>query len=235
MSTLDFSRFKVLTFDCYGTLMDWESGIFSALRPILAAHGKTISDAQLLEMYGDLEAKAEQGEYRTYRDVLQKVVSGFGDELGFQPSEQEKRSLPDSLRNWLPFPDTVEALQRLKSKFKLAVISNIDDDLFADTARKLKVKFDHVVTAQQARSYKPGLQIFRLALQTIGSEPDEILHCAQSVYHDVVPARSLGLTTVWVNRLSPRAGSGAAKAALGQPDLEVPDLSTLANFAVPEN
>jgi 2-haloacid dehalogenase len=232
---MDFSRFKILTFDCYGTLVDWESGIFSVLRPILARHGKSIPDARLLELYGELEAQAEQGDYRSYRDVLQQVIAGFGKELDFKPSEQEKRALPESMRNWAPFQDTVEALRRLKSKFKLAVISNVDDDLFIDTAQKLRVAFDHVITAQQARCYKPGVKIFNLALQTVGYSPSEILHCAQSVYHDVVPARSLGMGTVWVNRPSPRAGAGAAKAALGSPDLQVPDLATLADAALSEN
>ncbi len=235
MIPLDFSRFKILTFDCYGTLIDWEAGIFSALRPILAAHGKSISDPQLLEMYGELEAQAEQGEFRCYRDVLQLVVSGFGKQLGFEPSEPEKRSLPESLCNWLPFADTVRSLERLKSKFKLAVISNVDDDLFAASAQKLKVGFDHVITAQQAGCYKPGMKIFNLALQKIGFSPDQVLHCGQSVYHDVIPAQSLGMATVWVNRPSPRAGVGAVKAASGQPDLEVPNLETLANLALTEN
>jgi len=235
MTHLDFGRYKILTFDCYGTLIDWETGIFSALRPILAAHGKSISDVQLLEMYGDLEARAEQGEFRSYRDVLQRVVSGFGKQLGFEPSEQEKRSLPDSLQNWLPFADTVKALERLKSKFKLAIISNVDDDLFAATARRLKVNFDHVITAQQARCYKPGPDIFKLALNAIDIPPEQILHCAQSVYHDVIPARSFGMSTVWVNRSSPRAGVGAVKSASGKPDLEVPNLETLANIALSEN
>ncbi len=235
MTQLDFARFKILTFDCYGTLIDWESGIFSALRPILAAHGQSISDAQLLEMYGELEAQAEQGEFLSYRDVLQRVVAGFGKQLRFEASEQEKRSLPDSLPNWLPFSDTARALQRLKSKFKLAVISNVDDDLFAASARKLEVGFDHVITAQQARCYKPGAKIFNLALQTIGIPPDRILHCGQSVYHDVIPARSLGMATVWVNRPSPRAGVGAVKAAAGRPDLEVRNLETLADLALNEN
>ncbi|HSS98187.1 MAG TPA: haloacid dehalogenase type II [Terriglobales bacterium] len=230
--SLDFNRYKILTFDCYGTLIDWESGIFSALRPILKTHGKSISDAQLLAMYGELEAQAEQGEFRCYRDVLQLVVSGFGKQLGFEPSEEEKRSLPESLQNWLLFADTVKALERLKSKFKLAIISNVDDDLFAATARRLKVNFDHVITAQQARCYKPGLDIFKLALKTIGIPPEQILHCAQSVYHDVIPARPLGMSTVWVNRPSPRAGVGAVKPATGQPDLQVSNLETLANLAL---
>jgi 2-haloacid dehalogenase len=229
MSQLDFNRFKILTFDCYGTLIDWESGIFSALRPILAAHGKSISDAQLLEMYGELEVQAEM-EFRRYRDVLQLVVDGFGKQLGFAPSDQERRSLPESLSNWLPFADTVQALQRLKSKFKLAIISNVDDDFFAASAERLGVKFDHVITAQKAQCYKPGMKIFNLALKTIGIPPEHILHCGQSVYHDVLPAQSLGMSTVWVNRPSPRASVGAVKAASGRPDLEVPNLETLAKL-----
>jgi 2-haloacid dehalogenase len=235
MTSLDFTRFKILTFDCYGTLIDWESGIFAALRPILHAHGKSISDGQLLEMYGELEAQAEQGEFRPYREVLQLVVEGFGKQLGFQPSEQEKRSLPESLQNWLPFTDTVKALEQLKSRFKLAIISNVDDDLFAATARHLKVGFDHAITAQQARCYKPGLDIFKLALKTIAIPPQQILHCAQSVYHDVIPARPLGISTVWVNRPSPRSGVGAVRSAAGKPDLEVPNLETLAKVALSEN
>ncbi len=235
MTHLDFSRFKILTFDCYGTLIDWESGIFSAVRPILATHGKSISDALLLEMYGELEAQAEQGEFRCYRDVLQLVVNGFGNQLGFEPTDEEKRSLPESLNNWLPFADTVRALEQLKSKFKLAVISNVDDDLFAASAKKLKVEFDYVITAQQASCYKPGISIFKLALKTIGIAPEYILHCGQSVYHDVIPAQSLGMSTVWVKRPSPRAGIGAVKPASGQPDLQVPSLETLARIALSEN
>lgn len=235
MADLDFNQFKILTFDCYGTLIDWESGIFSALRPILAAHGKSISDAVLLEMYGELEVQAEQGEFRCYRDILQLVVNGFGNQLGFEPSDQERRSLPESLANWLPFADTVRALQRLKSRFKLAVISNVDDDLFAASAKRLKVEFDHVITAQQAQCYKPGMKIFNLALKTIGIQPGQVLHCGQSIYHDVIPAQSLGISTVWVNRPSPRTGVGAVIPASGRPDLEVPNLETLAKFAVPEN
>ena len=128
---LDFSRFRVLTFDCYGTLIDWETGIFSALRPILAAHGKTLDDAEFLRTYSELEAEAEAGEYFSYREVLQSVVRGFGEELGFSPSVAEVESLPESLANWQPFPDTVAGLRKLKRHYALAIMSNIDDDLFA--------------------------------------------------------------------------------------------------------
>ena len=231
---LDFTRFKVLTFDCYGTLIDWETGIFSALRPILAAHDKPIADSALLQLYSELEASAEQGEFLRYRDVLQSVVRGFGERLGFSPSAAEVRSLPDSLANWPPFPDTVEALRKLKSHYELAVISNVDDDLFAATAPKLGVAFSHVITAQQAGCYKPCMRIFKLAEERMGVTRDQWLHVGQSIYHDVIPAQSLGIATVWVNRPSPRPGAGAAKAAAGKPDLEVPNLKTLADL-VTEN
>jgi 2-haloacid dehalogenase len=228
---LDLTRFKVLTFDCYGTMIDWETGIFSALRPILAAHKKSIADSALLQLYSELEASAEQGEFLRYRDVLQSVVRGFGERLGFSPSAAEVRSLPDSLANWRPFPDTVEALHKLKSRYQLAVISNIDDDLFAATAPKLGVAFSHVITAQQAGCYKPCMKIFELAEERTGVSREQWLHVGQSIYHDVIPAQSLGIATVWVNRPSPRPGAGAAKAAAGKPDLEVPNLKTLAELA----
>lgn len=228
---LDLTRFKVLTFDCYGTMIDWESGIFAALRPILAAHDNELSDSALLALYAELEVAAEQGEYLLYRDVLQSVVRGFGQRLGFSPTDVEVRSLPESLATWQPFPDTVEALRKLSSRYQLAVMSNIDDDLFTASASKLEVAFGNVITAQQAGCYKPCTNIFRLAEKRIGVSRDHWLHVGQSIYHDVIPAQSLGIATVWVNRRSPRPGAGAAKAAAANPDLEVPDLQTLAKLA----
>jgi 2-haloacid dehalogenase len=228
---LDFTRFRVLTFDCYGTLIDWESGIFAALRPILAAHKKTLSDSALLKLYSELEATAEGREFRPYREILQSVVYGFGKRLEFTPTPAQLTSLPDSLASWQPFPDTVAALRKLKSRYQLGIISNIDDDLFAPTAKKLEVKFDHVITAQQARAYKPSMKIFKVAQERMGFAPEQWIHAAQSVFHDVVPAKSLGITTVWVNRASSRPGSGAAKSASANPDLEVPNLMTLADLA----
>jgi 2-haloacid dehalogenase len=227
---LDFARFQVLTFDCYGTLIDWETGILSTLRPLVAAHGKTVSDFELLNLYSELESGAERGEFRTYREVLKSVVRGFGERLGFSPTESEVRSLPDSLASWPPFPDTVAALRELKRRYRLAITSNVDDDLFAPTARRLDVAFDEVITAQQAGAYKPSLKVFQLAQRRLGVDAAQWLHVGQSIYHDVIPAKSLGIATVWVNRPSPRPGAGAAKAASGQPDLEVPDLKTLAQL-----
>jgi 2-haloacid dehalogenase len=125
----------------------------------------------------------------------------------------------------------VAALQKLERTYKLAIISNVDDDLFAASAQKLEIEFDHVITAQQARAYKPSLTIFKLAQERTGIPPERWLHIGQSIYHDVLPAKSLGISTVWVNRPSPRAGSGAAKSAEGEPDMEVRDLKALADFA----
>jgi 2-haloacid dehalogenase len=232
---LDFSRFEILTFDCYGTLIHWEDGILGCLRRILAAHGKQIDDATILRLYGDFEASAEQGEYRSYREVLNSVVRQFGKQFGFVPGEEQVRSLADSLKEWKPWPDTVEALRLLESRFRLAIISNVDDDLFADTQPQLKVSFSQIVTAQEAQAYKPSLKIFELALSRIAVPAHRILHVGQSVYHDVIPAQSLGLATVWVNRPSARKGVGAVKAADAQPDLQVTSLAELAAASAQSN
>jgi 2-haloacid dehalogenase len=226
----DFSRFNIITFDCYGTLTDWETGILGAIRPILSAHNAHLSNTDILRMYGEIEADEESGEYQPYREVLQAVVRGFGTRLGFVPSEKEQQSLPNSLANWKPFPDTVAALRQLKQKFKLGILSNIDDDLFSATAPQLGIEFDHVVTASQARAYKPSLDIFRLAQKKIGVPPQQWLHAGQSIYHDVIPARSLGIATVWVNRPSPLPNSGAAKPAHGKPEVEVSSLKDLTDL-----
>ena len=231
---LDFTRYEVLTFDCYGTLIDWETGIFSALRPILAAHGKSIDDATVLKLYGDFELRSEQGEFRPYRAVLQSVVQQFGAHLGFDPTPAEVRSLPDSLAGWKPWPDTVAALHQLKRRFRLAILSNVDDDLFAATRPQLAVEFDEVITAQQAQAYKPSLKLFELALGRIKAPAHRVLHVGQSVYHDVVPAQSLGLATVWVNRPSARPGVGAVKSADAKPDLTISSLEELATMATKE-
>jgi 2-haloacid dehalogenase len=224
---LDFSRFKAITFDCYGTLIDWETGLLSALGPILTSHGQHLPNAAILELYGELEPKAQTGNYRTYREVLADVVRGFGQRLGFTPSDSEASSLAESLKNWKPFPDTVAGLKRLKTRYKLAIVSNVDDDLFAGTAPQLEVAFEEVITAQQARAYKPSLEMFRLALQRLGLEAAQVLHAGQSVYHDVIPAKSLGMTTVWVTR----RGFGATKNVDGKPDLQVSDIKTLTEHA----
>jgi len=228
---LDFSRFEILTFDCYGTLINWEDGILRCLHRLLEAHGIKADDATMLRLYGDFEARAEQGEYRCYKEVLSEVVGQFGEKFGFAPSEEESHSLSESLKEWKPWPDTVEALRVLGSRFQLAIISNVDDDLFAATRPRLQANFKQVVTAQQVRAYKPALKIFELALTRVGVPAHRVLHVGQSLYHDVIPAQSLGLATVWVNRPSARKGVGAVKAAEAHPDLQLESLAELATAA----
>jgi 2-haloacid dehalogenase len=229
---LDFSRFEMLTFDCYGTLINWEAGILPVLHRVLSAHGKDADDGTLLKLYGDFEQRSESDPYITYRAVLASVVKQFGDDFGFAPTPEEVSSLANSLSSWKPWPDTVEALRRLKTRFRLAIVSNTDDELFASTRPQLEIPFDEVITAQQARAYKPSLKIFELALGRLGAPAHRVLHVGQSVYHDVVPAQSLGLATVWVNRPSARPGVGAVKAAQAMPDLIVESLCELAEIAL---
>ncbi len=225
---LNFDDYEVLTFDCYGTLIDWETGIWQALQPLLARYGVGLTQDETLELYGELEAAAERGAYREYKIVLRQVLEGLGARLAFTPTEAELAGFSQSVKDWPAFPDSARALRALKTKYKLAIISNIDDDLFAYSARRLEAPFDWVITARQARSYKPSLNNFRVAFERMAVPPDRILHVAQSVYHDIVPAKSLGLATVWVNRRHDTPGWGATPAAQAQPDLEVPDLQTLA-------
>jgi 2-haloacid dehalogenase len=228
----DFSKFECLSFDCYGTLIDWESGILAALKPILANHHRTLSDDGVLELYGATEAPAEAGEYRSYRQILQFITQRIGSRLSFPLYENEATALPDSLPRWPAFPDTVEALRRLKSRHKLAIISNTDDDLFAETAKTLEVPFDFVITAQQARSYKPSHRNFELALERIGLPKEKVLHCGQSVYHDIVPTKQLGIANVWVNRRAGKRGPGATVSGDARPDVTVTSMKELADLAL---
>jgi 2-haloacid dehalogenase len=228
---IDFTAKRVLTFDCYGTLVDWESGILTTLRPLLARHGVAADPERLLGLYGELESKAEQGPYRPYRELLTALLPELGRSLGFAVSETEAARFADSVGDWPPFSDTPTALAALQRRFRLAIISNVDDDLFARTAPKLGVVFDWVVTAQQVGSYKPSPNNFHQALARIGRPTGEILHVAQSLFHDHVPAKRLGFETVWVNRRQGKPGPGATRPASVRPDLEVPDLATLARLA----
>ena len=226
---LDFNQFEVVSFDCYGTLIDWERGILPPLKQLLSNREIDFSDDGTLELFAEFESELEKDEndYIEYRKILQEIVKRFGQRFNFQPTATEINSLVDSLKNWQPFPDTVAALSALKQKYKLAVISNIDDDLFAGTAKHLKVEFDWLITAEKVRSYKPSTRNFEIALETMGIPPEKLLHVAQSVYHDIVPATSMGISTVWVNRRHDKTGFGATMPASGKPDLEVPDLKTL--------
>jgi len=232
---LNFDDFEVLTFDCYGTLIDWETGIWQALSPIFANHHVTLGRQGALEQYARLEAALERGPYLEYKQVLRRVLQGLGHRLMFTPNAAELAGFAQSVRDWPAFDDSPAALLALQRKYKLAILSNIDDDLFAYSAARLGVTFDFIITAQQARSYKPSLNNFQVAFQRIGRPPSKILHVAQSLFHDHVPAKALGLSTVWVNRRHDQPGSGATPVpapgtATAAPDLEVPDLQSLAKM-----
>ncbi|MGD8319682.1 MAG: haloacid dehalogenase type II [Gemmatimonadota bacterium] len=225
---MKLDEFEALTFDCYGTLVDWERGILTALRPSLEAHGvEAGDDDQLLERFGRLEAAAEAGTFQPYRAVLAEVMRGFGQELGFDPTPEEVAGFAGSVLDWPAFPDTVASLGALGERYRLAVVSNVDDDLFAETRKRLGVRFDAVVTAQQVQSYKPARPHFDEVLRRLDLPRQRVLHVAQSLYHDIAPARRLGFACVWVNRRAGRPGGGATAPAEATPDLEVPDLTTL--------
>jgi 2-haloacid dehalogenase len=227
---LDFRRFDVITFDCYGTLIDWEAGILNALRPIREAANFRASDDEVLAVYALLESTLEAGDYRRYRDVLRAAMRGLAQRFETPAGSIDLDAIANSLPAWPPFPDTVEALKRLKKHCKLAVVSNTDDDLFAQTAHVLQVPFDFVFTAEQVGSYKPSHRNFEHALRVMGLPRERVLHAAQSRFHDIAPARELGITCVWVNRRHDKDGEGATAISSAQPDLEVPDLKTLADL-----
>jgi len=228
---MDFSPFTHLSFDCYGTLIDWEAGILAAIRPVAAAHGVAQDDARLLQFYARHEAAQEAGPFRRYREILRGVMDGLARELMITLGPGERDAIADSVGRWEPFPDTVDALRRLKTRFRLVILSNVDTDMFAETARKLEVPFDAVCLAERIGSYKPSPLNFEFMLREVGAPREAILHVAQSVYHDHVPARALGLHTVWVNRPSRRPGTGVAPPAEATPDLEVCDLASVAEAA----
>lgn len=225
---IDFGAYDALTFDCYGTIVDWESGILAAVDALLGdARGATCDD-DLLAAFGRLESAAEKGAFRAYRAVLAEVATGLLALVGLPPDAERAAAFAGSVPAWPPFADSADALRALGRRHRLAIVSNVDDDLFAGSASRLGVDFDEVVTAQQVMSYKPARAHFDEVLRRLDLPRERVLHVAQSLYHDVAPAKRLGLGCVWVNRRAGKGGGGATPAASARPDLEVPDLATLA-------
>ena len=250
MDTLDPDRFDLLTFDCYGTLVDWEAGIITAVREVCAADGITHSaprnrhhragqtadrqsvptDAAILAAFGDSEHAVQAERYRTYREVLALTLDRMGHALGFRPSPLRCDTFAASVGDWPPFPDTVDALARLASRYRLGIVSNVDDDLFARTARHLHTDFDWIVTAQQVGSYKPAPAHFKEMAMRSGIPVGRTLHIAQSLFHDIAPASALGYATVHVNRPSRGGGSGATPPSDARPDAAVTDMASVAEL-----
>ncbi len=225
-----FENITTISFDCYGTLIDWETGLLGFFRPLLKRHAAAINDDALLELYARVEQEQEAGEFKNYTSILRDSVHSMGKHLHCKFSEDEADGLAKSLPEWPPFPDTVASLNALHTRYRLAIISNTDNDLFAATARRLNIHFDSVTTAEAVGSYKPSTNNFLRALESIGGNPENILHVAQSRYHDVAPAKSLGLKTVWVDRRYNKTGAGATSASEAIPDLAVPSLKALARI-----
>jgi 2-haloacid dehalogenase len=225
---VDFRAYEVLTFDCYGTLIDWETGLVAALREALPGAADAADD-ELLETYARHEAEAEKPPYRSYRAVLAAGVRGVAGDLGLTVAGDAVARFAESVRDWPAFPDSAEALARLHERFRLGVITNCDSDLFAASSERLGTDFDWVVTAEAARAYKPALAGFELAFATIPAPRERILHVAQSLFHDHVPAKRLGLTTVWIDRRHDRPGSGATPPAEAAPDATYPSMQAFAD------
>jgi 2-haloacid dehalogenase len=228
---IDYGSFDVVTFDCYGTLIDWEAGLTAALREALPSLAG-VDAAALLEEYAVHEARAEGEPYQSYREVLAAGLGGVAAAFGLEVGEDAAAAFGESVRAWPPFPDSAEALDRLHARYRLGVITNCDEDLFAASQERLGIRFDSVVTAEQARAYKPSRRPFELAFAEIGVPRERILHAAQSLFHDHVPAKELGLKTVWIDRRHGRAGSGATPPASALPDATFPSLAAFADAAL---
>lgn len=217
---------SVITFDCYGTLIDWETGIWEAFRAAAANDGVRLVREEVLAAYHAVEPMVESGTFRPYRDVLRETARRVAGECGWTISSSQAGFLPESLGRWPAFPDTNPSLTRLARRYRLGILSNVDEDLLEETLRGVDVEFDFWVTADRVESYKPDLAHFEAARPFVGDSAGW-LHVAQSLFHDVVPANTLGLPVVWVNRKMERPPPEGPL-----PDHEVPDLAALAEYLI---
>ncbi|MFO1501887.1 MAG: haloacid dehalogenase type II [Verrucomicrobiota bacterium] len=207
-----FAGITHLTFDCYGTLIDWERGILDAIQPILARHQVNATPEMILRGFVEHEAALERLPWRSYRTILTEVMVRIASDFNLTLTDQERATLVNTLPQWRPFWDTVAALRKLDARFRLVVLSNVDDDLFLKTEKQLGIRFDVVITAEQVRSYKPDPGHFREALRRLQVPGAQVLHVAQSLYHDHVPARQFGFRTARIKRPSLLVETGLAPA-----------------------
>jgi 2-haloalkanoic acid dehalogenase type II len=215
--------YDIITFDCYGTLIDWEAGIISAFQSEAAKDRVALRGDQIIEAYAAEEPAVESQQYRSYHEVLWETASRVAAKLGWNLRPEQAGFLAASLPEWQPFPDTNPALERLARRFQLGILSNIDDDLLGATRRHFTVDFGLIVTAQQVKSYKPGIAHFNEAIARAGEK--RLLHAAQSYFHDVVPTSKFGIPVVWINRKGSRVEPGGPV-----PTHEVRTLAELANL-----
>lgn len=233
---MKFDDFRVLTFDCYGTLIDWETGILAALRPWTTGAGISATNAEILGAFGEAESAAEhEMPSAIYPEILRATHARMAKRFGVEPDSEAADLLGRSVGDWPAFADTTDALKRLQRRFKLIVVSNVDRESFARTQERLGINFDAVVTAEEVGAYKPDVKMFLRAMEVakgFGAERENILHVAQSLYHDHVPAKSFGLKTVWVRRPSKRGEFGATRdpGVDVNPDLVVHSMKELADL-----
>jgi 2-haloacid dehalogenase len=210
---MKLSDFKALTFDCYGTLIDWETGMFEALKPLTAKVKRSLMRDDILEAHARHEsAQQSVTPAMKYSELLAVVCKRLAEEWGVAASFEECQTYGGSIKNWPAFPDSVEALSYLKKNFKLVILSNVDNASFAHSNKRLQVDFDAVYTAQDIGSYKPSDRNFDYMvtnLQNLGIAKSQILHTAESLFHDHCPASRHGLASCWIYRRHDQKGFGA--------------------------
>jgi 2-haloalkanoic acid dehalogenase type II len=228
--------FTALSFDCYGTLIDWETGILATLRPWADRHRLAVADDRLLAEFSRVEPKLQaETPAALYPDILAGAFRALGGAFGATVGNDEARAFGQSVKDWPAFPDSAAALAYLKRHYKLAILSNIDRASFAHSNRRLGVEFDLIVTAEDVGSYKPTPRNFEVLLErlsALGATKERVLHTAESLFHDHVPAKRFGLATAWVNRRAGKGGFGATRApdASVTPDWQVTTLAELAEL-----
>jgi 2-haloacid dehalogenase len=234
---VDLTRYRALSFDCYGTLIDWEAGIAAVLGPWARSVGLDLDDERLLEAYAGHEAAVERERpTERYPEVLATAFRRTGAALGRTVDDTWARRLGDSVPDWPAFPDSAAALASLAAHYQLIIVSNVHRDGFAGSNRQLRGRFTAVITAEDVGAYKPAADHFQALLGTLddlGIDRGELLHVAQSLFHDHVPAKRAGLATVWINRRHDRPGWGATPEPSGawSYDLELRSLGELAAAA----
>lgn len=210
------SGFRVLTFDCYGTLIDWESGLYTALQPLLARARPALDRDAALAAFAERESRQEAATPALrYSDLLATVHAQLARDWGVAPLAEEDAAFGASVGDWPAFDDTPAALRYLKQHYRLVILSNVDRASFARTLRRLGVAFDAVFTAEDVGSYKPDPRNFAYLLDRLaaaGFAPGDILHTAQSLFHDHAPANAAGLASAWIDRRADAAGWGATSA-----------------------